>query len=102
MSAAKESLLTDLKVSSLARKCLFYRPELIGKGGPHEIKILSSLNAKWNISRHRAQRVDEKSLFQLPSYVYFQGYVIKMSKIGPFFFFLLNTEKNQYQLGQSI
>ena len=54
------------------------------------------------MSRDRAHRVDEKSLFHLPSYVYFQGYVIKMSKIGRFFYFLLNTAKNQYQFGQSI
>ena len=38
------SMLTSLKVSSLARTCVFYRLELIGKWGPNE--ILSSWNAK--------------------------------------------------------
>ena len=35
-------MLTGLKVSSLVRKCVFYRPELTGKWGPHrtEIKFL--------------------------------------------------------------
>ena len=35
-------MLTGLKVSSLARKCVFYRSEVIGKWGPHgtEIKLL--------------------------------------------------------------
>ena len=35
------AILTDLDVSSLARKGVFYRPELIGKGGPHGNEILS-------------------------------------------------------------
>ena len=35
-------MLIGLKVSSLVRKCVFYRPELTGKWGPHgtEIKFL--------------------------------------------------------------
>ena len=35
-------MLTDLKVSSLVLKCIFYRPELTGKWRPHgtEIKFL--------------------------------------------------------------
>ena len=32
-------MLTDLKVLSLACKCVFYRPKHNGKGGPHEIKF---------------------------------------------------------------
>ena len=32
-------MLTGLKASSLARKCVFYRPKLIGKGGAHGIEI---------------------------------------------------------------
>ena len=28
-------MLTDMKVSSLACKCVFYRPEHNAKGGPH-------------------------------------------------------------------
>ena len=32
-------MLAGLKVSSLVRKCVFYRPELTGKWEPHGIKI---------------------------------------------------------------
>ena len=32
-------MLTGLKVSSLVRKCVFYRPEPTGKWGPHGTKI---------------------------------------------------------------
>ena len=34
-------MLTGLKVSSLAWKCVFYTPALTGKWGPHGIEILS-------------------------------------------------------------
>ena len=34
------SMLTGLKVSSLAWKCIFYRPELTGKWGPYATKVL--------------------------------------------------------------
>ena len=33
-------MLTGLKVSSLAWKCIFYRPELTGKWEPHATKVL--------------------------------------------------------------
>ena len=32
-------MLTGLKVSSLVRKCVFYRPELTGKLGPMGLKL---------------------------------------------------------------
>ena len=32
-------MLTDMKVSSLACKCVFYRPEHNAKGGPHGTKF---------------------------------------------------------------
>ena len=32
-------MLTDLKVSSLTCKCVFYRPELNAKGGPRGIEF---------------------------------------------------------------
>ena len=35
-------MLTGLKASSLAWQCVFYRPKLVGKGGPHGIEVLSS------------------------------------------------------------
>ena len=31
--------MSDLKVSSLVRKCVFYRPELTGKRVPHGTEI---------------------------------------------------------------
>ena len=34
-------MITGLKMSFLVRKCVFYRPELTGKWGPHGIEILS-------------------------------------------------------------
>ena len=43
------------KVSLLACKCLFYRPEHNAKGEPHSLEM-----EKWNIPTDRAQRVDEK------------------------------------------
>ena len=39
-------MLTDLKVSSLACKCVFYRPEHNTKGGPLETEFGRSCNAK--------------------------------------------------------
>ena len=40
------SMLTDLEVLSLAWKCVFCKPELLGKRESQEIEILSSLNIK--------------------------------------------------------
>ena len=39
-------MLTGLKVSALARKLVFYRSEVVGKGGPYGIELLSFRNAK--------------------------------------------------------
>ena len=33
------SMLKDLKVSALTCKCVFYRPELNAKAGPHRIEF---------------------------------------------------------------
>ena len=40
------SMLTGLKVSSLTCKCVFYRPELNAKAGPHVIEFFSGLEMK--------------------------------------------------------
>ena len=37
-------MLTDLKVSSMTCKCVFYRPELNAKGGAHGIEFWKSWN----------------------------------------------------------
>ena len=54
-------MLTGLKVSFLVRKCVFYRPELTGKSGPHgtENKVFEIPN--WIVSTDRAQRIHEKN-----------------------------------------
>ena len=51
---------TGLKVSSLACKCIFYKPEHNAKGEPHGIEIECEI-PKWNIPMDRAQKVDEKN-----------------------------------------
>ena len=38
------SMLTGLKVSSLTCKCVFYRPELNAKAGPHGIEFCKPWN----------------------------------------------------------
>ena len=38
------SMLTDLKLSSLTCKCVFYRPELNAKAGPHVIEFCRPWN----------------------------------------------------------
>ena len=57
---------------------------------------------KWNISRYRAQIVDEKNddirLVMFTSKVM----AIRMSKMAYLMYFLLNTEKKQTQIGQDI
>ena len=60
------SVLTGLKVSSLAWKCVFYRPEHNGKGeGPMELNFEGLEMQKWNIPTW-AQRVDEKNGVDCP------------------------------------
>lgn len=39
-------MLTGLKVSALAQKWVFYRSEVVGKGGSYGIELLSFRNAK--------------------------------------------------------
>ena len=53
-------MLIDLKVSSLASKCVFYRPEHNAKGGPVELNFEGLEMQKWNTSADRARRVDLK------------------------------------------
>ena len=58
---------------------------------------------QWNISRYRAQRVDEKN--DVVRLVMFTSKVmaIRMSKMAYLMYFLLNTEKKkQTQFGQDI
>ena len=48
-------------MSSVACKCVFYRPEHSVNGGLHGIEFWRPWNPKWNIPRTTAQRVDEKN-----------------------------------------
>ena len=57
-------MLTDLKVSFLSSKCVFYRPELNAKGGPQGIELWTlqtTAMQKWNILTDRGQRIHEKN-----------------------------------------
>ena len=53
-------MLIDLKVSSLASKCVFYRPEHNAKGEPVELNFEGLEMQKWNTSADRARSVDLK------------------------------------------
>ena len=52
------SLLTSLKVSSLAFKCVFYRPENNAKQKPMELNFKSQEMQKWSIPTNVSQRGD--------------------------------------------
>ena len=61
-------MLIGLKVSSMACKYIFYRPEHNAKGGPHGTEFWRSWNAKMKYTNeYRAQRVDEKKWSLLSS-----------------------------------
>ena len=51
-------MLTGLKVSSLASKYVFYRPEHNAKEDPMELNFKGLEMQKWNLSADRAQRED--------------------------------------------
>ena len=59
-------MLTGLKVSSLARKCVFYRLEQNAKGGSHGLFFEGLAMQKWNKPMDRAQRVDAMELWLYP------------------------------------
>ena len=54
-------MLTNLQVSSLACKGVFYWPKCNAKGDPIELNSVDLEMQKWNISTDRAQKVDEKN-----------------------------------------
>ena len=53
-------MLTDLKVSFLACKCVFYRPKHNAKD-PIELDLEGLEKQKWNIATDRAQIVEDKN-----------------------------------------
>ena len=54
-----------MKVSSLVRKCIFYRPELTGKWGPHATKVLRIWNAKMKYINGLMRVVDKNRVIDL-------------------------------------
>ena len=96
------SMLTDLEVWSLVRKSIFYRPEHLERGGSPGIETLVLKMQKWNISKNRAPRVDNRNgvicLVMFTPRVMF----IKMWKDVDFLYFLLMTVKNRSQFGQNM
>ena len=87
-------MLTELKVSFLVRKCVFYR-----RGDPMELNFEGLEMQKWNIPTNRAQRADEKKkkkknraswlvIMLTPGVM-----VIKMCKMAHFLCFLLMPAK---------
>ena len=93
------SMLKGLKVSFLARKCVFYRPkENKMQGGDFEGLEMQ----KRNILMVRTQRVDEKN--KLICLVIFSPkfMVIMMSQMAHFLYFLLMKAKKQSQSEQDI
>ena len=57
---------------------------------------------KWNISKYRSQRVDQKNDFIRLVMFTSKVMVIRMSKMAYLMYFLLNTAKKQTQFGQDI
>ena len=85
--------MSGLKVSSLVRKCVFYRSDLTGKRVAHGTKI-NLLKFK-NILTNKAQRVVEEN--EVICLIIFspRAMVIKISKMAHFMYFLLDTGKYQ-------
>ena len=92
--------MSGLKVPSLVRKCVFYRPDLTGKRVAHGTKI-KLLKFK-NILTNKAQRVVEGN--EVICLVIFSPrvMVIKISRMAHFMHFLLDTGKYQSKFGQDI
>ena len=92
-----KSMLTGLKVSSLACKRVFWRPEHnknINKGDPMELNFEDLEMQKWNTLTDRAQRVDEKNgAICLVIMFTLRVTVIKMSQMAHFLHSLLMTAK---------
>ena len=98
------SMLIGFKVSSLANKYVFYRPEHMVNGPPLKwnFKVLGM--QRWHKPTERVQRVGEKNglnyLKNDKNQVYFQSYGYTKCKTWLFFFFLLTTAKISHSLGK--
>ena len=100
-------MLTGLKVSSVAWKCVFSRSELTGKWGAHgtEIKFLKFKSEMYQRIELKSSKCTWEKWGHSSSYVYsyfnYQSYG-QMSKMVHFMYFLLDTAKNQSQFGEDI
>ena len=98
-------MLTYLKVSSLACKRVFYRPEQNAKvgWGSMELNFEGLELQRWNIPTGRAQRVDDKNTVICLAIMFTPGItIIKISHLTPFLYFLLMTANNESQFGQNV
>ena len=87
-------MLATLKVSSLAYKYAFYRPENNAKGGPQGTEFWRPLNAKIKSINARQERVHEKNRVICLVIMFAPGVmIIKMSKMTHFLYFLLMPAK---------
>ena len=71
-------------MSSLIQKCVFSRPEVTGKWGPHGIEILIFRNAKNEIN----QRIELKEYMKKMGVMFTNAY-----KMVHFMYLLLNNSK---------
>ena len=90
-----------IKVSSMACRCVFDRPEHFAKGSPIKLIFEGLEMQKWNIPTDRPRRVYEKGVICLVIMFATGGMVTKMSKMADILYFLLMIAKNQSQFGQN-
>ena len=87
-------MLKGLKVSYLACKCVFHRPEHNAKGDLIEVNFEGLKIQKWNISTNRARRVDAENGVTFLVIMFTPGVmVIEISKNGSFFVFFADDSK---------
>ena len=90
-------MLTGLKLSSLVRKYVFYRPEQNAKGGSHEIEFWRSANAEMD----RAEKLYEKNEVICLVFMFTpRVMVIKMLKMAHFCVFCWRHQNISHTLGK--
>ena len=92
------SMLTGLKLSSLAWKYLFYKPEHKQRGHPMELNLEGLETKKWNKPTDRAQRVDKKNGVNFLVMFTHGVTVIKISKCAIFCILCWWQQKNSHTL----
>ena len=95
------SMLTALKMSSLTCKCVFYRPELNAKAGPHRIEFSKPWNEtyQWIELKEYTKKNGVICLVVMFTSIVM---VFKMAEIAIFLYFLLITAKSLSQFGEYI